>query len=512
MRPFPLALSPARRRAWSSIALLPLAAAHANDAPVDLRRLPLESPCFRIDRADLAGAHVDGFGWLQRELDAVRGQCVGIDSLRTIKRALDARLLERGYTTSRVGFDAQDLSSGTLRVALHAGVVDALRVDSEGAPPPAAWSEVFAQAPGAPFELRRLEQGIELAERLPSQRVHVRIEPSTQPGGSVLVVERAPGATRRLHGAVRIDNSAAAAQGRARVIAALALDQPSWRNDQLTLAASSSVHGLSPQRRAQSAALGYSVPWRGSLCEIDWMAQRTARGVQTPGAHFINSNSAEQWRAQWQWPLARSAARRWRAHAAFTHWRAHGWHDDYELKVHRRDTDVVELGVDALQLHARGRSTWRVAMREELGAPSLGMAAVRALRAQAQHSARFGSWSTQWTASAQLGRNGMPQEECFMAGLPGFDSSQGPVAGSGVALQHELARAVPLRGDWSAAAFVDLGVARLAQAARPLAGAAVGVQARRGAMSVEVVLAAPWRSVQGGSAAPVCSASVTAHF
>ena len=90
--------------------------------------------------------------------------------------------------------------------------------------------------------------------------------------------------------------------------------------------------------------------------------------------------------------------------------------------------------------------------------------------------------------------------------------SQGPVAGSGVALQHELARAVPLRGDWRAAAFVDLGVARLAQAARPLAGAAVGVQARRGAMSVEVVLAAPWRSVQGGSAAPVCSASVTAHF
>ena len=512
MPPFPFALLPARRCAWSSIALLPLAAAQASEAPVDLRQLPPESPCFRIDRADLDGARADAFGWLQRELDAVRGQCVGIDALRTIKRVLDARLLERGYTTSRVGFDAQDLSSGALRVTLHAGVVDALRVESDGAPPPAAWSEVFAQPPGAPFELRRLEQGIELAERLPSQRVHVRIEPSTQPGGSVLVVERTPGVARRLHGAVRVDNGAAAAQRRARVIVALALDQPSWRNDQLTLAATSSVLGLSPQRRAQSAALGYSVPWRGSLCEIDWMAQRTARGVQTSSAYFVSSSQVEQWRAQWQWPLARSAAQRWRAHAAFTHWHAHGWLDDFELEVQRRDTDVLELGVDGLQLHDRGRSTWRVAWREELGAPPPGLAAVRALRAQAQYAARFGSWSTQWTASAQLGRRGMPQEECFVPGLPGFDSTQGQVAGSGAALQHEIARTLPLPGDWRAAAFVDVGVARQAQAAQLLAGAAIGVQARRGPMSVEIVLAAPWRRTQDLSAAPVCSASLTAHF
>jgi hemolysin activation/secretion protein len=501
-----------RCSALSSIAFLRLATAHADDATSDLRRLPHDAPCFHVDRAELVGAHAERFAWLQRELDAVRGQCVGVTALHAIKRDLDARLLERGYTTSRVGFGAQDLATGTLRVQLHAGVVAEVRVDADGEPPPAAWSELFAQPVGAPFELRRLEQGLDLADRLPSQRVRVRIEPSTQPGGSVLVVERAPGAARRLHGAVRVDNGAVAAHRRARVIAALALDQPSWRNDQLTLAATSSVLGLSPQRRAQSAALGYSVPWRGTLCEIDWMAQRTARGVQTSSAHFVSSSNVEQWRAQWQWPLARSGAQRWRAHAAFTHWHAHGWLDDFELEVQRRDTDVVELGVDGLQLHDRGRSTWRVALREELGAASPGVSAVRALRAQAQYAARFGSWSSQWTASAQLGRSGMPQEECFIPGLPGFDSSQGPVAGSGAALQHELARTLQLSGDWRAAAFVDVGVARLAQAAQLLAGAAIGVQAKRGAMSLEFALAAPWRRAQGSSAAPVCSASVTAHF
>ena len=511
-RSFPLSLSPARRRALASIAALPLAAAQADDTAVDLRRLSAESPCFNIDRVELTGAHAGGFGWLQRELDTVRGQCVGIGALRTIKRVLDARLLERGYTTSRVGFDAQDLSRGVLQVALHAGVVSALRVESDGMAPPAAWSEVFAQANGAPFELRRLEQGIELAERLPSQRVHVRIEPSAEPGGSVLVVERAPGAARRLHGAVRLDNGGAQAQGRARVIAALALDQPSWRNDQLTLAVSSNVHGVSPQHRAQSAALGYSVPWRGTLCEIDWTTQRNARGVQARRSHFVSSSSVEQWRAQWQWPLARSAAQRWRGHAALTHWHAHGRLNDLELQVQRRDTDVVELGVDALQLHGRGRWTWRAALREELGAPAPGLAAVRALRADTQRTARSGAWTTRWHARAQLGRRGMPQEERFAPGLPGFDSHQGPVAGSGAALQYELARALPARGDWRVAAFVDIGGARLAQLPELLAGAAVGVQARRGALSFELALAVPWRRVAGVGAAPVCSASVTAQF
>ncbi len=505
---------PARCRALSSIVFLRLAAAQADDTIVDLHHLPAETPCFRVDRAELSGAHVERFGWLQRELDAVRGQCVGIGALQAIKRVLDARLIERGYTTSRVGFAEQDLASGVLQVRLDAGVVSAVRVEAAGDAPPAAWSELFAQPPGAPFELRRLEQGLELAERLPSQRVRVRIEPSTQPGGSVLVLERAPGTARRLHGAVRLDNGASSAHGRARAIAALALDQPSWRNDQLTLAASSNVRGLSPAQRAQSAALGYSVPWRGSLCEIDLMAQRTARRVQVRNVSFVNASYAEQWRGQWQWPLARNTTQRWRAHAALTRWHARGWVADEELDVQRRDTHVIELGTDGLQLYPRGQATWRAAWREGLNGASPGLAPVRALRLDAQRSARFGSWSAQLGATLQLGRRGMPDEERFAPGLPGFDSVHGPAADSGVSLRSELAHVLPMRGAWRAAAFVDLGIARLARQSHLLAGAALGLQARRDALSVELALAAPLAGADDPRSArdTLLRASATAHF
>ncbi len=484
------------------------ATAQSAAALPELKQLPSDTPCFPIARVELVGAHAAALPWLQRELDAVRGQCVGAAGLRAIKRVLDSRLLERGYTTSRIGFDAQNLAGGVLHVRLHAGVVDALRIDADVPP---GWGAIFAQPLGAPFELRRLEQGLELADRLPSQRVHVRIEPAAAPGGSVVIVERAPGSRRRLHGALRTDNGADAAQGRLRQIVALALDQPSWHNDQLTLLASTTVRGLGPAQRAQSVALGYSVPWHGVLLDAAATTQRVGQTVQARHVRFVSSAAVEQWRVQTQWPLWRGAATRWNGHAALSRQRTRGWLQDTELAVQRRDSRVVEIGTDALQLSAAGSLGWQLALREGVGAPGAGLARAQALRTQVQTARRAGPWSWRLAASAQLGRHGMAPEERFVPMLHGFDANRPSSGDSGVLLQHELARALPQFGGWATAAFATVDVARLSGMRGALAGAALGLDMRRGKVGLELTLGAPLRQ-QNAVRDTLLRASATFQF
>ena len=74
---------------------------------------PAEDFCFQLDHIRLEGDMPSGFGWLQDELRAWQGRCLGQQGLAQLLKSLNGSLLARGYVTSRLAFPEQDLKSGT---------------------------------------------------------------------------------------------------------------------------------------------------------------------------------------------------------------------------------------------------------------------------------------------------------------------------------------------------------------------------------------------------------------
>ncbi|MEN7530751.1 POTRA domain-containing protein [Cupriavidus sp. DL-D2] len=110
---------------------------------------------------------MDPFAFARQWLEHYQGQCVGKQGVETLVKGLSQTILSKGYVTTRVLVPEQDLSSGTLKLALIPGVIGDIRFsdpDLWG-----TWKTAFPTAPGELLNLRDLEQGLEQMKRVASQ-------------------------------------------------------------------------------------------------------------------------------------------------------------------------------------------------------------------------------------------------------------------------------------------------------------------------------------------------------
>ncbi len=77
---------------------------------------------------------LDTFRFAQDFLEQFAGRCIGREGINMLVRGVTAKILERGYSTTRVGIPEQDLSSGTLKLTLVPGLIHELRFEDSGLP------------------------------------------------------------------------------------------------------------------------------------------------------------------------------------------------------------------------------------------------------------------------------------------------------------------------------------------------------------------------------------------
>jgi hemolysin activation/secretion protein len=234
--------------------------------------LSVETPCFRIDsflldvpatlpeavRAQGASAlPLDRFAFAREWLDHYKGQCVGKAGLDTLTKGLQQTILSRGYITTRVLLPEQDLSSGTLKLALVPGVVGRVRFADPATR--GTWKSAFPTRDGNVLNLRDLEQGLEQMKRVSSQDVSMQIVPTDVPGKSdvVLDVKR----TKPWTVVASIDNSGTRATGKLQGNLSLGIDNPLGLNDIFNVGVSQDLE-FSDKRLGSHGWNGvYSVPW-----------------------------------------------------------------------------------------------------------------------------------------------------------------------------------------------------------------------------------------------------------
>jgi hemolysin activation/secretion protein len=266
--------------------------------------LPHESPCFRIDTfaldvpatlPDIARKHgasnlpLDPF-WFAREwLDHYKGECIGKAGLDILTKGLQQTILSRGYVTTRVLLPEQDMSTGTLKVALVPGVVRHLRFadpDTRG-----TWKSAFPARDGDLLNLRDLEQGLEQMKRVASQDVDMKIEPTEAPGESdvVISVKRSKPWTF----VVSTDNSGTDATGKWQGNVSLGIDNPLGLNDVFMVGANQDLSFGNKTLGSHGFNGSYSVPWGYWTATLSGNTNTYYQNVAGVNQTFVSSGNSQ---------------------------------------------------------------------------------------------------------------------------------------------------------------------------------------------------------------------------
>ncbi|MDZ4103504.1 MAG: hemagglutinin repeat-containing protein [Hydrogenophaga sp.] len=252
--------------------------------------LPLnESPCFVIEQIELRGDSAGHFGWVLDALttpdvlDAPLRRCLGAAGTGVLVQRAQHAVVARGFATTRVMVEPQDLTQGILALTVMPGRIRQLRFAKPAQRRPSIRVALPTQ-PGELLNLRDIELALENFKRVPGVEVDIQIVPANEPGLSDLVIDWTPGRPVRLQ--LDLDDGGSRSTGRYQSSATLSLDNPLSLNDLFYVGLQGSLGGGDPgalgTTGSSASAVGPAVAtgshrWRSLVlaagCALLWPAQ-----------------------------------------------------------------------------------------------------------------------------------------------------------------------------------------------------------------------------------------------
>ncbi|HAU5649240.1 ShlB/FhaC/HecB family hemolysin secretion/activation protein [Serratia nevei] len=187
-----------------------------------------ERPCFIINQLTLVGESADRFQWALDAAADAKGRCLGSQGIVLIINKVQNVILAKGYVTTRVMAQEQDLTTGVLTLTLQPGRVGETRFEEPVSWRGRLWNAIPASR-GDILNLRDIEQGLENFRRVPSVNADIKIVPGAEDGTSDLQVNWHEGRPVRL--SLGVDDSGSKSTGRYLGSATLAIDAPLAQND-----------------------------------------------------------------------------------------------------------------------------------------------------------------------------------------------------------------------------------------------------------------------------------------
>lgn len=380
-------------------------------APEAARYADGEKPCFVIERVVLAGEGAEQFAWAldaaDREeggaADPIAGRCVGMAGINLAMRRIQNAILARGYVTTRVLAEAQNIKSGTLRLTVLPGRIRQVRFAPGTDGRATKWNAVPA-APGGLLNLRDVEQALENFKRVPSAEADIQIEPAdgahARPGESDLVVRWKQGFPWRVSASA--DDGGTAATGQIQGSLTLSYDHWWTLNDLFYVSFNRNIdeaegeggHGVGGGTRGFVAH--YSIPFGYWLLSTTASNSRYHQTVAGLNQDYVYSGTSRNREVKLARLVYRDAARK-------TTLSLRGWTrssenfvDDTEVQVQRRRTAGWELGLGHREFFRQATFEFNLQYRR-------GTAARGALAAPEEALGEGSSRTGLWLADANLG-------------------------------------------------------------------------------------------------------------
>ncbi|RWA54165.1 hypothetical protein AU476_11250 [Cupriavidus sp. UYMSc13B] len=350
----------------------------AEVAPVDFPPLPAETPCFRIDRFSLdvppgfptkvraKGASTlpqDPFAFARAWLEHYQGTCIGKQGIDQLVKGVSQTILNKGYVTTRVLVPEQDLSSGTLKLALIPGVIGELRFaepDLWG-----TWKSAFPARTGDLLNLRDLEQGLEQMKRVPSQEVDMQIVPAKSPGVSDVVIAVKRGKPWTV--VASVDNSGTRLTGKWQGNLSVSLDNPLGLNDLFNVGYNQDLGFANKEHGTRGWNGYYSVPWGYWTATLSAYSNNYFQQIAGVNQTFISSGKSETADLKLHRVLSRSQNDVFGMQFRLTRRFGKSFIEDTEIAQQRRNNTVLEAGITDRHYFGAAQFDGNLAYRQGVG-------------------------------------------------------------------------------------------------------------------------------------------------
>lgn len=370
----------------------------ANGEDVFLQRKPVatkpttrfsqlhEQPCFFIKQVVLKAPTpklVWDFGFVLDELqygkDKVVGQCIGAQGLQLALSKAQSALIDKGYLTSRIVAESQDLTTGVLTLTLVPGKVlhiyrDTLTTDSVNL------HNAMVPKAGDIFVVKDVEKSLENLRLPNSSTANVAITPPHTPitqldnrfSYSDLVVSKT--LDKKFNYRLSIDDAGNASTGKFQGTVGLQINEPLLSNDVLNV---SYLHSIDPWNHTQLPAgnhnlyIHYQYPFKSWLLESsynDYNYDQTLAGLSYDPVYRGESKRVQ---VKLNRELMRRSNSKLTGSIAVGAQSSNNYIDDLEILVQQRKTANYQLGLSYEKYFQNSRRL-NLAMVAEKGMGGLG--------------------------------------------------------------------------------------------------------------------------------------------
>ncbi|MCW0935657.1 ShlB/FhaC/HecB family hemolysin secretion/activation protein [Pantoea sp. RG18] len=312
---------------------------------------PASGPCFEINQISLQQASLITSDTQKRLVAPYINQCLSLDRINQLVRAISEWYVQRGYITSRAFLTEQNLSHGTLNITVLEGKLEAIHLQGASA---RQLNMAFPTRAGRILNLRDIEQGMEQINRLRTTPVQIEIIPSTQPGYSIVNLTSTPEFPLTL--GLNMDNSGQRSTGIGQLSGSLV------GNDLLGVADRWFVSGgrssaFSDWRDAQNFQAGVSVPYGYGLLDYSYSWSNYHSRFNANSFDWYSNGDNISNRLSGSWVLFRNGQIKTGLQVGLNHYVSHNWLNETLLQSSSRKLTSLQIGFNHTQKIAGGVAT-----------------------------------------------------------------------------------------------------------------------------------------------------------
>ncbi|MDX7990460.1 ShlB/FhaC/HecB family hemolysin secretion/activation protein [Xenorhabdus littoralis] len=419
-------------------------------------------PCLAISGVYLQGITLLSLSELNT-LSALPESCITSNDINKLSAEITNLYIAKGYITARVQFIPPN-PNGELGVNVVEGFVEAIEGEDR-------WVNsqmLFPHLTNNPLNLNQLDQGLDQANRLQSNKVTLDILPGTVNGGSIIRLHNRHSSPWRI--TTTTDNYGQKSTGKWITRLNTSVDSPLGLSDFVSLNGSSTVDKPGTQYN-RAYTLFYSLPYGPvTFSGFNSYSQYTGHPWLQNRSVKIHGNS-QQTGVRTDWVFHRSQSQISTLNTQLVYKNYNNYFQDAKITVSSQTLSILELGINHLQLIPSGLISLNMSI--EQGMPWFGaQTSTSNLNKQftkgklsANLQQRFTLFDVPYQFNsqfyAQYSRSGLPGVEWINVtdrnAVRGFSKNTSS-ADNGWYLKNTLSHSIPIaKGSLSLRTGVDVG-------------------------------------------------------
>ena len=327
--------------------------------PQKIDQLSNDEPEFLIHHIELSQVPAE-FSFLQTMVAKKEHQLYGVRSINAVLDELNTALLDRGYVTSRVYMEPQNIGNGTLRLSLLVGTVEEIQFKGVAG----NYTNALAFHKGHILNIRNIEQTVDNLNTVPHQKATVQLQPGSKLGTSIVVFQIEN--KSKVEVTTGFDNFGNEGTGRLQGTVSITVGRPLDRSDTLYYSLTKTRHSDSINT-STSNYVSYQIPIGYDSITFSHSNSDYQQRVSYAIKPFISSGNFTSDELRWKHVLHRNSQQITELVQGLTHKTRHSFINRSEIDVQRRNTTSWSIGIHQKRYGKNGSLDWLV--QYERGVP-----------------------------------------------------------------------------------------------------------------------------------------------